>query len=312
MISVAIATYNGEKYILQQLESIMNQSLSADEVIICDDGSVDSTVNLVNTFIYNNNLQEKWRIIVNEENLGYIKNFLKAISLTSGDYVFLSDQDDIFYYNKFEEMYRILKNCKDCMLLNANYEIIDGDGKVDKSLRTYSRKKREKKLHKLSFKEWLYESSFPGFSMGFKSCIRERLKDVDIDECYGHDQLIGLLALDTNGNYEINTILSAYRVHSSNTTGGRNVVDNYSIQSRVEIKKKELDEYKKLKGLIQCNHIHNVDFEYLNLRCNELELRIQYLENKKIAPLCKLLLTARAYPLGTIIGDLIYLLMGHQ
>lgn len=74
MISVAMATYNGERFIIQQLSSILNQSVSVDEVIICDDCSTDSTVSLISDFIENNTLYN-WRVIKNQENLGFSKKF---------------------------------------------------------------------------------------------------------------------------------------------------------------------------------------------------------------------------------------------
>ena len=199
MISVAMATYNGEKYIGKQIESLYKQTCPADEVIICDDQSSDSTVEIINKFICENHLSGKWRVIVNEKRLGFIKNFVKAISLTSGDFIFLSDQDDIFYPNKFQVMTEAFRNNPQCILLNANYEIIDENGNVSENFRSRSRKKRSEGLEKIGFKEWLFESAFPGFSMGFRACIREIIVDSNIEECYGHDQLIGLIAISKGG-----------------------------------------------------------------------------------------------------------------
>lgn len=73
-ISVALATYNGEKYIEKQLDSIRNQTIKPDEVVIVDDKSSDRTVALINEFIAVNNLVN-WKLFVNEKNVGYRKNF---------------------------------------------------------------------------------------------------------------------------------------------------------------------------------------------------------------------------------------------
>lgn len=310
MISVAMATYNGEKYIKKQLESIYNQTKKADEVIICDDMSTDDTVKIVQKFINDNNLKKSWKIIVNDKNLGYIKNFIKAISLTKGDYIFLSDQDDIFYLNKFEVMVEILKKNPKCILLNGDFENIDENGKKIKSVRTCSRYKRKTGLKKIDFRNWLYQSSFPGFSMCFKSVIREKLIDINLDYCYGHDQLIGLLAISEDGNYITNNILSGYRIHFDNTTGGKNIMNNYSISKRIEVKKKEFFEYEKLRNLIKDNKIHNIDYEFLDLREKELKKRIYYLQKGNILGLVRMLFFSKAYPKNTIIGDCLYLLRG--
>lgn len=92
-ISVALATYNGEKYIEKQLDSIRNQTIKPDEVVIVDDKSSDRTVALINEFIAVNNLVN-WKLFVNEKNVGYRKNFYNALKKVTGEVIFLSDQDD--------------------------------------------------------------------------------------------------------------------------------------------------------------------------------------------------------------------------
>ena len=84
MISVAMATYNGEKYIEQQLDSIRNQKQKPDEVIICDDGSTDNTVVVINEYIKKYKLKQ-WIVVENEKNLVYFDNFFKSIKLCIRD-----------------------------------------------------------------------------------------------------------------------------------------------------------------------------------------------------------------------------------
>ena len=93
--SIVMATYNGAEYLYEQLDSIRDQSLKADEVIICDDCSKDNTVAMLKEYVEKNSLGDSWKIIENEENLGYANNFHKALMLAQGDYIFFSDQDDI-------------------------------------------------------------------------------------------------------------------------------------------------------------------------------------------------------------------------
>ena len=102
--SVAIATYNGEKYIIEQLESILYQTQAVDEVIICDDCSQDRTVHIIRDFIVQHELNCTWKLFVNDQNLGYCENFKKAIYLCTGDIVFFCDQDDIWVKNRVEVM----------------------------------------------------------------------------------------------------------------------------------------------------------------------------------------------------------------
>ena len=102
-----MCTYNGQKYIVQQLESIKEQTVPVDEIIICDDCSTDQTVLIIKEYI--NNFSIPIRLYVNHRNLGYTHNFEKAISLCCGDIIFLSDQDDIWLPHKVETICNYFK-----------------------------------------------------------------------------------------------------------------------------------------------------------------------------------------------------------
>ena len=107
MISVAMATYNGEVYLRKQLDSILHQSLPVDEIIICDDQSSDGTVDIIQEYIKQ---YPHIHLYQNEQNLGYKRNFKKALSLCSKEYIFLCDQDDIWDSDKVKEMVAIMNN----------------------------------------------------------------------------------------------------------------------------------------------------------------------------------------------------------
>lgn len=100
MISVALCTYNGERYIREQILSILDQAMRVDEIVICDDGSKDNTLTEIKEIAITTDVQI--RVFLNEESLGVKGNFKKAIELCNGDYVFLSDQDDYWLPNKVE------------------------------------------------------------------------------------------------------------------------------------------------------------------------------------------------------------------
>ena len=120
MISVAMATFNGEPYIQEQLDSIYNQTRKVDEIIIVDDCSTDSTVRVIEQYILSHK-DIDIKLYKNEENLGYKKNFKKAISLCHGDYVFLSDQDDIWKVNKVEDMISIMEENPNISVLASSF-----------------------------------------------------------------------------------------------------------------------------------------------------------------------------------------------
>lgn len=122
-ISVALCTYNGEKYLRNQLDSILCQTYPADEIVITDDCSTDGTLEIIKEYA------EKTAIIkysVNERNLGYVQNFSRAISKTSCDFVALSDQDDIWTENHLE---LLLTHIEDNAICVADAMMVDEAGK---------------------------------------------------------------------------------------------------------------------------------------------------------------------------------------
>src|ERR1700748_3070750 len=93
LVSVAMCTYNGEKYIRQQLDSILNQTWRNLEIVIVDDGSSDDTFAIISEYAEKDS---RIKCFKNEVNLGFNKNFEHAVELTTGDYIAISDQDDIW------------------------------------------------------------------------------------------------------------------------------------------------------------------------------------------------------------------------
>src|SRR5215470_8302349 len=99
-ISVAMCTYNGARFLAEQLGSLAAQSRLPDELVVCDDGSTDESAEIVKDFA--RHAPFPVRLEVNEENLGATKNFEKAIGLCRGEVIALSDQDDVWYPKKLE------------------------------------------------------------------------------------------------------------------------------------------------------------------------------------------------------------------
>lgn len=118
--SVVLSTYNGEKYLLLQLDSLKNQTCPADEVLIFDDCSTDQTVNLIHQYIAKNQLKN-WKLNKNEKNIGWRKNFIGGIRRCEGDIVFTCDQDDIWSLNKIEKMKKAMEEESQIGLLVSSY-----------------------------------------------------------------------------------------------------------------------------------------------------------------------------------------------
>lgn len=122
LVSIAVCTYNGEKYLQEQLDSLLHQTHTNIEIIIVDDGSKDSTMTILNEYKTNDN---RIKIFQNEENLGFVQNFSKAISLCSGDYIALADQDDIWAKDKIE---KFLANIGSNILIYSDAILMDEYG----------------------------------------------------------------------------------------------------------------------------------------------------------------------------------------
>jgi len=127
-ISVALASYNGEKYIEKQIKSILNQSRKVDRIVICDDNSKDGTIKIIEKLIKKGLPINLYK---NEKNLGYALNFMKCINLCNSNYIFLSDQDDIWFKDKVELMMNFIKEnpeylcwIHDCTITNNCLEPI--------------------------------------------------------------------------------------------------------------------------------------------------------------------------------------------
>ncbi|SEI87507.1 Glycosyltransferase involved in cell wall bisynthesis [Azotobacter beijerinckii] len=122
-ISIAIATYNGARYLPEQLDSFLRQKKPPHEVVICDDDSSDSTMAILQSF--QKDAPFEVRIEQNPIRLGYKKNFEKAISLCTGDIIFLSDQDDYWFDTKILEMTRVLLARPNIFVIHTDMIITD-------------------------------------------------------------------------------------------------------------------------------------------------------------------------------------------
>lgn len=97
-ISVAMATFNGQDYIGKQLDSLAGQSYLPNELVVCDDGSTDNTISILNDFAHSAPFTV--RVISNDKNIGVLDNFFKVAKYCSGDWICFCDQDDYWYSNK--------------------------------------------------------------------------------------------------------------------------------------------------------------------------------------------------------------------
>lgn len=259
MISVVIATYNGSKYIEKQLDTLRLQSMPADEIIIVDDCSTDDTTSIIRDFIYKNNLE--WRLYINEKNKGYKNNFYYGISLASGDYIFLCDQDDEWELNKIQVMIDVMRKNPTISALNCGVTLINGLSEPIKYKKTrnyyncnflYSKDS----LNKITYFDLAYimkHNISPGCSMVITSEIK-KIFLITYDYRLPHDWHLNMIASVKNQCAFLNEVLIKYRRHENNVIGAntsfikgiKSRTRNFRIEdylSRIESAKRILKYY---------------------------------------------------------------------
>lgn len=277
-ISVAMATYNGEKYIVEQLESIRKQTVQVDEVIIHDDCSKDNTVQIIEEYIKNHCLEEKWKIIPNEHNLGYASNFMASVKDTTGQYIFFCDQDDIWVSDRVEKMIAVMKGNEKIMMLGSEFEPFSCDEDAPK----ISEKVLKGFIGDGSLEHFTLKPStvFIG-SEGCTMCIRRAFIDATIGfwvNGWAHDEYVWKLALCMDGCYVLHEKTLLRRMHSGNVSK-RKMRD---LSKRVRFFKELLVSHKQT--LLFAKHI-GMDEKAIVLferNIKATQLRIELMESRKI------------------------------
>ncbi|MFT4033093.1 MAG: glycosyltransferase family 2 protein [Siphonobacter sp.] len=221
-VSVAMCTYNGSKYLPEQLESIRQQSHPIDELIVCDDRSTDSTITLLEQFASTTPFPVQ--IHINPTNLGSTKNFERALQLCSGEVIFLCDQDDLWRADKVARQLEFLKTHPDQEAVFSNAQIIDDDSKpIGRTIW------QEIEFDEVAQQRWnnnhAHEILFGGYVVtGATLAIRKRILasitpfPTVIEELI-HDAWIAMI-LSLQGKIGfVNEELISYRKHSSQQVG---------------------------------------------------------------------------------------------
>lgn len=125
-VSIAMATYNGARWIEEQLDSFAQQDRLPDELVVCDDCSGDETISIIEQF--RRRASFEIRIVANEKNSGHIRSFLRAMALCRGDVIFLSDQDDTWRKTKISTMIRLIEENPRRHVFVNDAEYTDGNG----------------------------------------------------------------------------------------------------------------------------------------------------------------------------------------
>ena len=296
-ISIALCTFNGEKFLKQQLDSILNQKGVFDiEIIICDDKSTDKTVEILNN--YEQKYQNIFQIFENVKNLGSTKNFEKAISLCNGDFIFLADQDDVWIENKISETLKSFNDNEKIEGVFSNGHLIDGDGQKFTHITLWQSVffKENQLLKPIDYFDLMAKNG--NVVTGSTLCLNKSAKQfvLPIPEKFNHDEWIATVlslrdSLSNNPSQLIN-----YRIHKNQQIGlkllknlnrlehRKNII--LGIQNPVNFKdyrilqKKQYLKFKKAKILFEFE-FDNVDLDSLvKNSITDIEILNEKIKNK--------------------------------
>ena len=254
-ISVALCTYNGERYIEQQLNSIVQQSYPVNEIVISDDGSTDGTLGIVTSIAENMCNDVNLQIIKHDEPVGVAKNFWECIEKCTGEIIFTCDQDDVWVKDKVEIMLRYFKEgvvlvFSDAVLVDQNLNDLH-----DSLWNRIHYDGNDKKL----FSILLNHNVVTGAAMAFKKSVVN--ETTEVPNGFFHDQWIAFNALRFGRIVAVSEKLIYYRQHSQNVAGARR-------RSMLEKMKEYFHSFKDMNTLRK----NKADYygEYLKLAKNEL------------------------------------------
>lgn len=214
-VSVAIATYNGEKYLEEQLDSILSQSLRPVELIICDDQSTDGTAAILEKY------QQKGllRYYVNKDRLGFVGNFKRAVSMTlDTNYVALSDQDDIWLPGKLQAaagaMMKLEEGNKPSMVYSDLVLVDENKNLLNKSFRN----ELGQDVYKHCLETLLFGGFVNGCTMLMNPAMRNYFQTIPDNSAVDHDTWITLIAYTFGQVGVVPDSLIQYRKHSNNAS----------------------------------------------------------------------------------------------
>lgn len=215
MVEIVLATYNGEKYIKEQLESLVNQSYQEFKILVRDDGSTDRTVEILRAFAKRD---KRIKVIEDEKgNLGYAENFFELLRLSRAEYVLLCDQDDVWMGDKIEKMVKVANfelqfmEKKEPLLIHHDVTLVDEDLKGTKWM--IQRKGIVEGIDKFFFQN-LVQSAAMMINRPLINMLKNRPNTIQF-----HDKYIHIMAELFGKRGFVPESLMLYRQHGNNSVG---------------------------------------------------------------------------------------------
>lgn len=209
-LSIVLSTYNGEKYILEQLDSFRAQTRQPNEVLIFDDGSSDRTVPIIKEYIREHQLIG-WKLTQNESNKGWKRNFIEGFYEASGDLIFPSDQDDIWLSEKLEECEKIMSENPKIDLLASNYVAFYDNGHT-----AVEPTNEDGKVKKYELDCKLLNTKYPGCTYCFRNSMISLVQKY-WNQDFAHDAVLWRLAAFSDSFYTYGKSLIRWRRHNDSS-----------------------------------------------------------------------------------------------
>lgn len=208
MISVAMTTCNGLPYVREQIDSILPQLGPDDELVISDDGSTDGTRKLIDDLAW----QDKRVQVVEGPRTGLIDNFANALRACKGDFVFLSDHDDVWLPDKISQVMAVFDLNHDVILVQHNARFANED-LAPQALTTFAWRHSRAGLGAN-----LLRNRYQGCAMAFRHELVYQALPFPANIPM-HDQWLGMMAEMTGRVCFYDEVLMLYRRHASNLSG---------------------------------------------------------------------------------------------
>ena len=302
-VSVCMGTYNGETYIEQQLNTILRQTKAPEEVILCDDGSTDNTVSIIERFIRKNGLDGKWKLYRNKINKGYPSNFYYACSLCNEEIVFLADQDDIWKNDKIEKMCRVMEKNPGAKSVCCKFNLMDEKEQEIHSIMAQTHAHETGEVRNVPVEEIFYKCQWPGMVMAYRRDWYESWTKGNYQ--IPHDFLIAARAAEEGGFFQLDETLAYHRRHDHNTGGEEHHIRKLLNRDR---KLKEIRDYLQilqqfLKEEVLATHTAKL---LLNRKTTVMQQREAALQSGRISAVIKNAWKNRKYVrLATAVCDVI-------
>lgn len=263
-IDIAMATYNGSKYLEQQIASIQNQSFTNWELYISDDGSCDDTLNIISRLCNNDH---RIKLINTERQGGVVNNFNRVLCETSADYVALCDQDDIWPEDRLEKLHKFIiskenRDKSEPVMVFTDLELVKENGL--QTMKSYYIENGFNPEDNLNIEQLKWFSTVYGCS----TIMNRRLLDIALPippEVTMHDHWLALKALINRGLYfyDIKSVL--YRQHENNAVGGsvKGLKGKmYNFKRNLKAISLNVDKIKKMHELLKpdCVSVRKLDY----------------------------------------------------